>query len=356
MNASRMGLGVLRACPTVIRPLWFAAVGKAVEISHVSYDDGIQLGLFARFVDFCWHWVRAASACSQNVASPPPVGVSKAPADDCLADKTLRYHAGWCLVAVRRLLRHGDHSALLTQLQKFGSDVAVPADAKLLQAFYNLDVQEAASASPGDHMSYSQPRPPAPEKHLFSISAALVPFFKCLHSTVESTFPHDLVIHRSGALTALEARLVEDPAVIGCYEKALLALCAEDAGKGILAAIVKTFLKSKQKQLLKNHNLGGSHAGRALRATLRENHRTKAPASTCITPVKTAIVDGKPVDAIKLLFEMDIASRKQCFKQLTVGNLKCMLRDRKLRLHGSKEELISRVEDKVLRNFQGSSS
>eukprot|EP00117_Sycon_ciliatum_P045284 scpid74750/ scgid32563/ len=79
MNASRMGLGVLRACPTVIRPLWFAAVGKAVEISHVSYDDGIQLGLFARFVDFCWHWVRAASACSQNVASPPPVGVTKSP-------------------------------------------------------------------------------------------------------------------------------------------------------------------------------------------------------------------------------------------------------------------------------------
>ena len=39
MNASRMGLGVLRACPTVIRPLWFAAVGKAVEISHVSYGE-----------------------------------------------------------------------------------------------------------------------------------------------------------------------------------------------------------------------------------------------------------------------------------------------------------------------------
>ena len=78
----------------------------------------------------------------------------------------------------------------------------------------------------------------------------LRPFFKCLHSTKRAKFPQDVVGHRSGALTALEARLLKDTVIIACYEKALLTLQAQDPGRGILTAMVQNFREKQAKAIV----------------------------------------------------------------------------------------------------------
>ena len=125
----------------------------------------------------------------------------------------------------------------------------MPADPKLLQEFYHQDDQKAASTSATDHV-LRPAQSPALKSTCSQYLLHLRPFFKCLHSTKRAKFPQDVVGHRSGALTALEARLLKDTVIIACYEKALLTLHAQDPGRGILTAMVQNFREKQAKAIV----------------------------------------------------------------------------------------------------------
>eukprot|EP00117_Sycon_ciliatum_P032870 scpid47908/ scgid25410/ len=90
-----------------------------------SADNGVTSAVFANLIDFLNN--QAFKKCNSGSSSDGIVGTSSTSYQaDMLELTTIKYYAGWCIVAARRELEHEavPRTNLLAHFKSFGSDVA----------------------------------------------------------------------------------------------------------------------------------------------------------------------------------------------------------------------------------------
>ena len=339
---------------------FFSALNAAVT-------DRLSSSLFHELVRTIWHELQKSGTLQITTKERPQ-------RHDAPEAAAIAYHAGWCIVAVRKRIWHKQgQQENLRVLSQFGVDVRLaqgcrvskielltseddsvlhgngqPAESveedvaeveEVVEESVTHDVAVAEVVTVNDETSRSLSAVLAADvfesfddieddpllqacnhteekqnqgKHVFKLKSDALAMFQQMHELTESSFHALLAKERSTALPLLKANLLADQGICKQFHR-----LTNTDDKSMLVAIIDMFVKSKQKQMLRRFNLAPRKSSQALRASVK-------PGSNAAS--KTANPDSASI-----------------LTTGTVKQLKDALRSNGLPVGGTKADLISRL-------------
>ncbi|XP_065185758.1 uncharacterized protein LOC135816487 [Sycon ciliatum] len=337
-HAQRVELSRLRrGVPPSLGIAW-AHFLQTVSPHFVELDQDrkrqVQSSLLAQLVD-------SVIDGSTSVATTPRLADTRSArlASDVMdraANASVRYHSGWCIVAVRKqLLREKEPKhALLSLIPNFGCDILAS------KHVYGGDsTSDSSSASSDEDLASTA----AFSRHLFSLSEHCLPLFIRLHKLCEEHLQTALLTAGKSAPQEVKQLLLADATVLQQYS----AIVGDDSGKDLLQRIVTMFVKSKQKQIIRENHLAPSTTSIALRAGLRpptSSSRQKEAVSRNVVAVRAAI-GRKDLNAVRsAINSVPELDKAKVIGDLSVKELQSILSLSPLSRAGNKGALQERVK------------
>ncbi|XP_065186307.1 uncharacterized protein LOC135817113 [Sycon ciliatum] len=259
-----------------VKTKWGQVMGVARKLSQddpVLNDKAVMSPTWASLIDAL---ATPHQENKKDLVSTVPSGHRQLHdvAIDDLNTQVIRYHGGWCVVAVRRELQASSGAealALLPLIKCFGEDVGTQHRPSLetFDTVVQLSQQRRVqgTAAPVDHGYASAPPTVENEeyKHTFVLLPTALPLFNLLNVITEKQFPVILAQQKANAIPAMSHHLVHDKSV----REAFANIVSTTECAGLLDRIVYYFLKSKHKQLLRKYELQPQQRSMALRSSLR---------------------------------------------------------------------------------------
>eukprot|EP00117_Sycon_ciliatum_P028273 scpid95017/ scgid3489/ len=242
-------------------------------------DLEITSAVFSSLIDGTVVARKSSIMPAAAAAAPQPTTIV-----DCTAETTIRYHGGWCVVAVRRELeasRKPELTSLKPVLATFGRDILSNMSPNLqnFEKIIESETHENNATLSCEH-SYAELSPTDKgnkvQRHTFAINSRALDFFKLMHSIADSEFRD--ILHNKGddAMTYLKQRLSSDKHV-----QELFATTTGSPGHApLLGMLVSYFSKSKHKLLIYKYRLAPCKESQALRASLRTKSHKKEEAKS----------------------------------------------------------------------------
>ena len=168
-------------------------------------------------------------------------------------------------------------------------------------------------------------------KNLFELDGNTLPFFQALHAVVESKFKPLLITQKKLALTQVREQLNKDTDLLRGFSDTLASFGHHQLSgtEEFFSMTVKQFLKSKQKQMIRDCKLAPSKTSTALRAGLRtkpagkeSDTRSKPASSGLQEQIASKNVEGVHAELAKISTnDMTLTC-----KEMTVTQLKAALK------------------------------
>ena len=286
------------------------------------------------------------STSHQNVST---VSAQAVRTMDRAAQSVVRYHAGWCVVAVRRDLMKSaaDSSKYLELIDKFGCDVLSSS---------NVCTETSSSSSSDDDPDRA--REPVEgesvvksrafrQKHVFELATSALSLFSRMHTVCEEHLSTLLHSDHHSALAKLKELLERDDVIIANYRSVV---DESDKENVLLRMLIKMFVKSKQKAIVREHQLAPATSSIALRAGLQQQERRRqshaagqGDSTHGLRTLRSAIESGS-IESIRTAINDLAASKESIMAKLTVMELKQLLKTTGASVTGTKPALLERAK------------
>eukprot|EP00117_Sycon_ciliatum_P000498 scpid23683/ scgid3934/ len=250
------------------------------DVQLWATDLEVTSAVLANLISYL-HATAAAAIRKASIAPSKAAEAIPEPVIDNLSHLAEKYHGGWCLVAVRRELEGARcrNDNLLQLIPLFGKD-AVTSLQPCLENFGAILQTSEHQALPRNDQPLRDHGYAAPiaatqheeQKHTFVLVPAACSLFHQLNLITHSQFPSMLNTHKQHAVSAMQEHLEANLLIRQLFNDIV-----QDKNRSydFLKLVIRYFMKSKQKQLLKQYGLSPANQSIALRTGLRQHEKKK---------------------------------------------------------------------------------
>ena len=198
-------------------------------------------------------------------------------------------------------------------------------------------------------------------RHQFQLCDSAMPLFAHLHALCDQSFQDVMLDARKNAPVSMKEIILKDKAIKQHYQSVV---GMDDQAGELLQLLVDYFMKSKQKQIIREQQLAPAAASIALRASLRQ--QSKVSTAECAKSDGNSLqqhIGAGNIEGVKSCYaSLPTARQRPALEQLTTKDLKSLLKLFSLPIRGTKGTLVDRsvkelskyssVEGKQLCNLQ----